>query len=159
VVFPNMVTSLIIQREQNIAAIGEAQIHQETVIGAALRDGSIAAPKPEDFYTFGTEMALGRLMHMPDGDSSVLAQGRRRVEIVEFVHMAPSIRVKARPVSEAADESREVTALMRAALTLFHKCVELNPQLPEEAYIYALNVESPGWLADLVASTLNLNMD
>ncbi len=159
VVFPNMVTSLIIQREQNIAAIGEAQIHQETVIGAALRDGSIAAPKPEDFYTFGTEMALGRLMHMPDGDSSVLAQGRRRVEIVEFVQMAPSIRVKARPVSEAADESREVTALMRAALTLFHKCVELNPQLPEEAYIYALNVESPGWLADLVASTLNLNMD
>ncbi|NLF78434.1 MAG: endopeptidase La [Chloroflexi bacterium] len=159
VVFPNMVTSLIIQREQNIAAIGEAQIHQETVIGAALRDGSIAAPKPEDFYTFGTEMALGRLMHMPDGDSSVLAQGRRRVEIVEFVQMAPSIRVKARPVNEAADESREVTALMRAALTLFHKCVELNPQLPEEAYIYALNVESPGWLADLVASTLNLNMD
>jgi ATP-dependent Lon protease len=158
VVFPNMVTSLIIQREQNVAAIGEAQIHQETVIGVALRDGSISTPKPEDFYTFGTEMALGRLMHMPDGDSSVLAQGRRRVEIVEFVQMAPSIRVRARPVSEDADESREVTALMRAALTLFHKCVDLNPQLPEEAYIYALNVETPGWLADLIASTLNLNM-
>jgi len=158
VVFPNMVTSLMIQREQNVAAIGEAQIHQETVIGVALRDGSITAPKPEDFYTFGTEMALGRLMHMPDGDSSVLAQGRRRVEIVEFVQMAPSIRVKARPVSEDSDESREVTALMRAALTLFHKCVDLNPQLPEEAYIYALNVETPGWLADLIASTLNLNM-
>ncbi len=158
VVFPNMVTSLMIQREQNVAAIGEAQIHQETVIGVALRDGSITAPSPEDFYTFGTEMALGRLMHMPDGDSSVLAQGRRRVEIVEFVQMAPSIRVKARPVNEDADESREVTALMRAALTLFHKCVDLNPQLPEEAYIYALNVETPGWLADLIASTLNLNM-
>ena len=45
-------------------------------------------------------MALGRLMHMPSGESSVLAQGRRRVEIVEFLQTQPYIRVKARPVVE-----------------------------------------------------------
>jgi ATP-dependent Lon protease len=156
VVFPNMVTPLRIHREQDIAAIGEAQIHQETVLGVTQRNSSLVTLEPGDLYTFGTEMALGRLMHMPDGETSVLAQGRRRVEIVDFVQTQPYYRVKARPVSEEVPESREVMALMRATLSLFQKCVELSPQLPEEAYIYALNIDEPGWLADLTASTLNL---
>jgi ATP-dependent Lon protease len=159
VIFPNMVTPLVVRREQDIAAIGDAQIHQETVLGVTQRYPSVPAPEPDDLYRFGTEMALGRLMHMPDGETSVLAQGRRRVEIVEFIQTQPYYRVKARPVSEEVPEDREVTALMRATLSLFQKCVELNPQLPDEAYIYALNIEEPGWLADLSASTMNLSLD
>ncbi len=158
VVYPNMVTPLFIRREQDITAIAEAQTHQATVVGVSQRDPNQAVSKPEDFYTVGTEMALGRLMHMPDGGTSVLAQGRRRVQIVEFMQTQPYFRVKARPVEEQSTQTREVMALMRASLSLFQKCVQLNPQLPEEAYIYALNVEEPGWLADLAASTLNLSL-
>jgi ATP-dependent Lon protease len=158
VIFPNMVTPLLVRREQDIAAIGDAQIHQETVLGVTQRNPSVPAPEPDDLYRFGTEMALGRLMHMPDGETSVLAQGRRRVEIVDFIQTQPYYRVKARPVSEEAPENREITALMRATLSLFQKCVELNPQLPDEAYIYALNIDEPGWLADLSASTMNLSL-
>jgi ATP-dependent Lon protease len=156
VVFPNMVTPVLIRREQDIAAIGEAQVHQETVLGVTQRNAVLLTLEPDDLYTFGTEMALGRLMHMPNGETNVLAQGRRRVEIVEFTQTEPYFRVKARPISEDVSENREVTALMRATLSLFQKCVELSPELPEEAYIYALNIDEPGWLADLTASTLNL---
>jgi ATP-dependent Lon protease len=159
VVFPNMVTPLFIRREQDITAISEAQAHQETVLGVTQRDVNPAVPTPEDLYAFGTEMALGRLMHMPDGETTVLAQGRRRVEIVEFVQAQPYYRVKARPLVESSPQNREVTALMRATLSLFEKCVRLSPQLPEEAYIYALNIEDPGWLSDLVASTLDLPLE
>jgi ATP-dependent Lon protease len=98
VVFPNMVTPLVVRREQDIAAIGDAQIHQETVLGVTQRNPSVSAPEPDDLHRFGTEMALGRLMHMPDGETSVLAQGRRRVEIVDFIQTQPYYRVKARPV-------------------------------------------------------------
>jgi len=158
VVFPNMVTPLFLRREQDVTAISEAQIHQETVLGVTQRDPHLFTPKPEDLYTVGTEMAVGRLMHMPEGGTSVLVQGRRRIEVVEFIQTHPYYRVKARPLPEAVTESREIMALMRATLTLFQKCVQLNPQLPEEAYIYALNIEEPGWLADLAASTLNLTL-
>jgi ATP-dependent Lon protease len=156
VVFPNMVTPVLIRREQDIAAIGEAQVHQETVLGVTQRNAVLLTLEPGDLYTFGTEMALGRLMHMPNGETNVLAQGRRRVEIVEFTQREPYFRVKARPISEEVTENRELTALMRATLSLFQKCVELSSELPEEAYIYALNIDEPGWLADLTASTLNL---
>lgn len=156
VVYPNMVAPLMLEREADIAAVGEAQIRRETVIGVLTRDDEIAVPTPDDLYTLGTEMALGRLMHLPDGGTSVLAQGRRRVQIVEFLQTTPYIRVRARPIAEDVPETREVAALMRATLSLFQKCVELSPQLPEEAYVYALNIEHPGWLADMVSSTLDL---
>ncbi len=158
VVYPNMVTPLILRREQDVLAVTEAQSRQHTVLGVAQRDASLATPKPEDLFQVGTEMALGRLMHLPEGGTTALAQGRRRVEIVEFIQTTPIYRVKARPMVETVPQSREVTALMRAALSLFQKCVELNPQLPEEAYVYALNVDEPGWLADLSASILNLTL-
>ncbi|MGQ9848577.1 MAG: endopeptidase La [Aggregatilineaceae bacterium] len=156
VVYPNMVTPLMLHREIDIAAVGEAQIRRETVIGVLQRDDDVAVTAPENLYPMGTEMALGRLMHLPDGGTSVLAQGRRRVQIVEFLQTTPYIRVRARPVAEEVLETREVTALMRAALSLFHKCVDLSPQLPEEAYVYALNIDQPGWLADMISSTLDL---
>jgi ATP-dependent Lon protease len=158
VVYPNMVTPLVIRREQDISAIGEAQVEQATVLGVAQRDAENSQPGPDDLFMFGTEMALGRLMHMPDGETTVLAQGRRRVEVVSFVQTRPYYRVKARPVVEGTEQTRETAALMRATLNLFQKCVQLNPQLPEEAYIYALNIDEPGWLADLAASTLNLSL-
>jgi len=159
VIYPNMVTPLFVGRDKSLAAIMAAQASEETVIGVGQIDSSLPDPQPEDLYTLGTEMALGRLMRMPDGSTSVLAQGRRRIEIVEFTMTQPYFKVKARPVVEDAKKTRETEALMRAVLALFEKCVQLNRNLPEEAYIYAMNVDEPGWLADLIASSLDLNME
>src|SRR3990170_1254703 len=97
-------------------------------------------------------------MHMPDGATSVLTQGRRRVNILELIPGPPYLRAVARPILEQADRTKETVALMRAALTLFEKCVQLNRSLPEEAYVYAVNIEDPGWLADLIASSLALSV-
>ncbi len=160
IVYPNMVTPLLVRRERAIAAINDAQVKGETVLGVTQLDPTLASPTPDELFTIGCEMALGRLMNMPNGDTSVLAQGRRRVEIVEFIQIDPYYRVKARVIDEQESKTseREITALMRATLGLFQKCVELNPQLPEEAYIYAMNIEEPGWLADLISSALNLTL-
>lgn len=158
VLFPNMVTPLMIRREPDITAISMAQVHQETILGVAQLDPLLTTPKQQDLYSVGVEMALGRLMHLPDGGATLLAQGRRRVKIVEYVQSEPYFVVKARVVAEEPTQTREITALMRATLSLFQKCVDLNPQLPEEAYIYALNIDEPGWLADLAASVLNLTV-
>ncbi len=159
VVYPNMVSPLFVGRDRSLAAISAAQAREQTVIGVGQIDPSLPDPKPDDLFVFGTEMALGRLMRMPDGTTSVLAQGRRRVEIVEFTLTDTYFRVKARPVFENNVKTRETEALMRAVLALFEKCVQLNRNLPEEAYVYAMNVEEPGWLADLIASTLDLNVE
>lgn len=159
VVYPRMTVPLMIRREQDVIAILEAQDTGAAVIGVAQREAEVAALKPRDLFTFGTEMVLGRLMHMPDGSSTILTQGRRRVEIIEYVQSTPYFRVLARPLPASAIITRETRALMRATLNLFEKVVGMNPHLPDEAFVYALNVDEPGWLADLVATVLHLSLN
>jgi ATP-dependent Lon protease len=156
VLYPNMVTPLFVNHEPTLIAIEDATRAAETMIAVAQRNPDVENPDPGDLYTVGAEVAVGRLMHIPDGSVSVLTQGRRRVQIASLTKDGASLRAKARPVDEDVERTKETTALMRAVLTLFEKCVQLNRSLPEEAYVYAVNVEEPGWLADLIASALSL---
>jgi ATP-dependent Lon protease len=155
VLFPKMVVPLFVGHAPTLAAIEEAMRRGETMIAVTQLDPEVESPLPDDLYQVGTEIAVGRMMRMPDGSTSVLSQGRRRVEVVEITQDGSGLRARARPVYEPTERTKETVALMRAVLTLFEKCVQLNRSLPEESYVYAMNVEEPGWLADLVTSALN----
>src|SRR4030067_1100491 len=124
------------------------------MIALSQRDSAIDNPRVTDFFTIGVEVAIGRLVSMPDGSSSALAQGRRRLEIVEFSQHEPFMIARARPLYETNHLDRETEATMRTALELFQKCVQLDRSLPDEAYLYALNIEEPGWLADMIVTTV-----
>jgi ATP-dependent Lon protease len=154
VVYPHMVSPIFVGRESTLLAIEDAQENDQTVIALTQRDSEEENPGPEDFLVIGVEMAVGRLLHMPDGSSSALVQGRRRVEVVEFTQTKPYLRVRARPYYEISEPDRQIDATMRTALELFQKCVQLDRSLPEEAYLYALNIDEPGWLSDMMITSL-----
>jgi ATP-dependent Lon protease len=154
VVYPRMVSPLFVAREASLLAIEDAQFNDQTVIALTQRDSELDDPGPDDFYPIGVEMAVGRLLSMPDGSSSALVQGRRRVELVEFIQVEPFPRARVRPIQENAQVDRQVDATMRTTLELFQKCVQLDRSLPEEAYLFALNIEEPSWLADMIATSV-----
>jgi ATP-dependent Lon protease len=158
VLYPNMVTPLFVSHDPTMLAVESSARAGRTMIALAQTDPELSDPSADDLYSTGTEVALGRAMQLPEGGISVLTQGRRRVKIVEFLRGDPFLRARARPVDEQAVRTKETQALMRAVLTLFEKCVQLNRSLPEEAFLYASNVDDPGWMADLVSSALQLTM-
>lgn len=154
VIYPHMVAPVFVGREASLLAIEEAQMDNRTMISLSQRDATIDNPRPKDFLSIGVEVAVGRLVSMPDGSSTALAQGRRRLEIVEFTQHDPFLIARARPIYETSRLDREIDATMRTALELFQKCVQLNRSLPDEAYLYAMNIEEPGWLADMIVTTV-----
>ena len=158
VIFPKMISPIFVGRESSLLAIQEAQHNDQTVIGLTQRDPDEDTPVGEsDFLPIGVEMAVGRLLTLPEGSSSALVQGRRRVEIVEVVQLKPLMRVRARPIHEPPEVEREMQALMRSVLDSFDRCVQLDRSIPEEAHLYALNISEPGWLADMIASSLAIS--
>src|SRR5512145_5984 len=156
VVFPRMVSPIFVGREGSLLAVQEAQNKEQTVIGLTQYDPDLDQPGANDFLPIGVEMAVGRLLQMPDGSHSALVQGRRRVEIVEFIRTKPYIKVRARVVFEPTTADRQTQALMRSALDLFERCVQLDRSIPEEAHLFALNIAEPGWLCDMIATSLSL---
>jgi ATP-dependent Lon protease len=158
VMFPRMVAPLLVGRDRSIEAIEVAQERGEPLIAVAQRDAEVSEPGPEELFTVGTETIMGRMLRIPDGTISVLSQGVRRVQIVEYVHLEPYVRVRALPIYETTEKTPPTEALMRAVLALFEKVVQLSRTLPDDAYVYAMNIDDPGWLADLMAQALNLEV-
>ena len=156
VLFPHMVSPLFVGRDRSIKAIEAAQAQHESMIVVTQRNNEAEEPQPDDFFAIGTEVLIGRSLRMPDGTTSVLAQGQRRAQILEFTQIDPYYRVRVRLMDDPTARPPATEALMRAVLALFEKVIQLNRTLPEDAYVYAMNVTEPGWLADLVASTIEM---
>jgi ATP-dependent Lon protease len=159
VVFPRMVSPIFVGRESSLLALQEAQRKEQTVIGLTQRDPELDQPGTDDFLPIGVEMAVGRLLNMPDGSYSALVQGRHRVEVVEFIRTKPYIKARVRVINESQASDRQTQALMRSALDLFDRAVQLDRSIPEEAHMFAMNISEPGWLSDMIATSLALDYE
>jgi ATP-dependent Lon protease len=158
VLFPHMLTPLFVGRERSVAAIEEAMAFDRAILTVAQREPDLEDVGPGDLYAVGVEAAIQRILKMPDGSISIVVQGQRRMRLLGFIQERPALRASTSPVYEDNDKTIAVEAMMRAVLSLFEKVVKLSRTLPDDSYIMAMNVDEPGWLADLIASTLPLDV-
>jgi ATP-dependent Lon protease len=156
VVFPRMIAPLVVGRDRSVKAVEAAVDGDRTLIVVTQRDAEVQEPGPDDLYTIGVAINVARVLRMPDGTTSILGHGRRRVRIVGFSQLKPYVRVQVEPIDESQQVTLGTEALMRAVLSLFEKAVQLSQKLPEDAYVAAMNVRHPGQLADLIASVLDI---
>jgi ATP-dependent Lon protease len=158
VLFPHMLTPLFIGRERSVAAVEEAMANDRMILAVAQRESEIDEVGSADLFTTGVEAVIQRILKMPDGSISVVVQGRRRMHIDQFVQERPSLRARVAAIESESERTIAVEAMMRAVLSLFERVAKLSRTLPDDAYITAMNVDDPGWLADLIASTLPLDV-
>ncbi len=154
VLLPNMVAPLFVGRDSSLRAIEEAMARQRTLVVVAQKDETVEEPGPDDLYLVGTEGVIGRVLKMPDGTTNVLVQGQRRLKLERVLRSGASLRAKVEPVEEEVEKTPPLEALMRATLAIFEQCVKLSHTLNEEAYVTALNIETPGALADFIIAVL-----
>jgi ATP-dependent Lon protease len=158
VVFPHMMTPLVVGRDRSIKAVEAALGSDNLMVVVAQRDPEVREPDLGDLYSVGVEMVVGRILRMPDGTTNILGQGRRRVQVQTLSQTWPYIRASIEPLPEDKQVTRDTEALVRAVLALFEKVVQLSRTLPEDAYVAAMNLSEPGALADLIASFLDLEV-
>jgi ATP-dependent Lon protease len=158
VVFPHMVSPIFVVQSGTLHAIQSAHTNVQTMIGLVQNDPDVELPTAKDFLSIGVELAVGRLLTMPDGNSSALVQGRRRIKVLEYIQEEPYIIVRARVIEESVEVDKKMDALMRTTRDLFERCVQLDRTLPDEAHLFAININEPGWLADMIATTLSIDL-
>ncbi len=160
VVFPNMVTPLFLGRDRTSLAVEAAESTESPLLVVGVREHA-SELEPEalelaDLYQIGTAVEIGRVLRMPDGSTTVLVQGIERVRLTELIDTSPYLRVRGAPIYEDERHDMASEALMRAVLALFEKVVSLNPNLPDDSFVAAMNEKDPGGLADLLAHVLDV---
>lgn len=159
IVFPRMLTPLFVGRKRSILALEAAMAEDNQIVVVTQQDPDIESPGGDDLYEIGTEATVGRMLKMPEGGTNILVQGYQRIEVVEFTQFEPYPRARIRRLKESDDKSLSAEALMRAVLALFEKCVQLDRNVPDDAYVAALNIDEPGWMADMIASVMNFDVE
>ncbi len=156
VLFPNTAGPILVGRHTSLRAVDEAVTRGSPVAVVTQRDPSLTDLTLDDLFPIATEAIINRALKLPDGTTQVWAQGQRRLRIEEITGSDPFYRARVTPIRETARVSLSAEALKRAVLALFEKCVRLSPSLPDDTYVLALNIDRPGWLADFIASTLEV---
>jgi len=159
VLFPRVFAPLYVGRDRSLRAVEAALAADERVVAVAQIDENEEFPDSDDLHTVGTDTLVSRLLRMPDGSTNILAQGQQRVRILEYVQTEPYFVARVKPIPEVSDNSLTTEALMRAVLALFEKVAQLSRDIPDDAFVAAMNAEGPGALADLIASTLDLELE
>jgi ATP-dependent Lon protease len=154
VLVPNMVVPLLVGRDQSMKAVEEAISKDRMLFVVTQLDEELEDPGPDDVYNVGVQGLIDRFLKMPDGTTSILIRGQQRLRRLEYTQHEPFMRVRTETVREEAEQTLAMEALMRAVLVLFEKCTKLSHTLPDEAYITAMNIDKPGWLADFIVSSI-----
>ncbi|MBK8021370.1 MAG: endopeptidase La [Chloroflexi bacterium] len=159
IILPGVVSPVALTGKRASTAAEAASDQRITAITVLVKNGQANEADLADFHTIGTEVALGRILRMPDESRGALIQGRRRVEVLEIVRRSPYMVARARVLVEDNTQTPRASATMQVVTNLFRRAVELNENIPEEVLLYVLNAHSATWLADLVISTLTISLE
>ena len=166
VLFPRVVSPLVVGRQRSLRAIERALAGDRSILVLTQRDSAEDEPGAQDLFEVGTEAIIGRQLKLPEGRTSILVQGQRRVRIRQFRRLDPLIEAEVEPIEdddEAPPDDAAAAAAgqaqQKAVLALFEECVKLNDKLSDDTYVMAMNTDSPGWLADVIADALDLPFD
>jgi ATP-dependent Lon protease len=159
VVFPDSATPLAIGQERSIALIDDVVARDRMLALVTAKSSEVEQPGWDDLYGIGTAAIVHKLIKVPDGTLRILVQGLQRIELQARVEDEPYLIGSFSEVPDVITESKELEALTRNVQMQFGRIVSLVPYLPAELELAAANVDDPGALSHLVASTLRLKTD
>jgi ATP-dependent Lon protease len=158
VAYPDLVMPLIVGREKSIKLVDEAW-NRDKIIGIITqKNPDIEEPGIEDLFTIGTVATIMKMVKMVDGSQRVVIQGLARFKLIEFTQKDPSLKAKIMPIFEEYQKDIEIDAMYINLKNLYKKVIDMASYLSPELSQIATKVESPGNLADLIASTINISV-
>ncbi len=160
VLFPGVVIPITAGRDQSIKLINDANKGSKVIGVVAQIDETVENPKAKDVYTTGTVARILRVLKMPDGNVTVIIQGKKRFEIENVISEQPYLNATVRDVPETkpAPKSKEFTAIIESIKELALEIIKESPNIPSEASFAIKNIESNSFLVNFVSSNMNLSV-
>ncbi|WP_435625815.1 endopeptidase La [Flagellimonas sp.] len=161
VLFPGVVIPITAGRDKSINLIKDANNGSKTIGVVAQKDEQVENPGVKDINRLGTVARILRVLQMPDGNTTVIIQGKKRFEIDQVVEETPYLTATVKEaLEERPDEkSDEFGAIIDSIKELAFKIIKDNPNIPTEATFAIRNIQSNSFLINFVSSNLNLSVE
>jgi ATP-dependent Lon protease len=160
VLFPGVVIPITVGRQKSIKLVKKAY-QGNRIIGVIAQKNPLAEePTVDDLYRTGTVARIIKMLVLPDGNTTIIIQGKNRFSIREFVQEDPYLTAKIDLLTEPMlnINSKEAKALVQSLKDSALKILKLNPEIPQEAQIALDNISSMSFLIHFLSSNLNVEV-
>ena len=156
VLYPELILPIMVGRKRSVKLIDDA-MEKDRIIGVVTQKRSETEdPKENELYRIGVAALILRMIREMDGSQRVIVQGLSRIKIQQYTQKDPYYVANVETIDESPAQGVEIEALIMNVKNLFQRAVDLAPYLTNEMGQMVSNIKSPGILADLVASNLNI---
>ncbi|MBB4117729.1 ATP-dependent Lon protease [Mesonia hippocampi] len=161
VLFPGVVIPITAGRDKSIKLLNDANKGNKTIGVVAQKDSSVENPGVEDINRLGVVANILKVLKMPDGNITVIIQGKKRFEINEVLTQEPYLTASIFEVGELKPikKDAEFTTIVESIKDLSLRIIKENPNLPSEASFAIKNIESPSFLVNFISSNMNLSVE
>lgn len=160
VLFPGVVIPITVGRDKSIKLIQDANKGDKTIGVVAQLDDKIEDPTIDQMNKVGTIARILKMFRMPDGNTTVIIQGKKRFELIEFTETEPyhKASIKAYEVGEVPTDDA-FSALIESIKDMSLRIIENSPNLPSEASFAIKNIDSNSFLINFIASNMNATVE
>ena len=161
VLFPGVVIPITVGRDKSIKLIKDAYASDRIIGVVAQKDVSVEDPKLDDLKSIGTVAQILRMLRMPDGNTTVIIQGKRRFRVKELVQDDPYLKAVVEPFSDSTkiEKDQEFSAIVDSLKDISMQIIQQSPNIPTEASFALRNIESPSFLINFISSNMNADVD
>jgi ATP-dependent Lon protease len=160
VLFPGVVIPISAGRDKSIKLINDAYAGDKIIGVVAQINEEEEDPTYGDIHAIGTVARILRVLKMPDGNITVILQGKKRFEIDTVTEIKPYLKATVKEVSEKrpSKHDTEFTAILESIKELAIQIIRESPNIPTEATFAIKNIESQSFLINFVSSNMNLTV-
>jgi len=160
VLFPGVVIPITVGRDKSIKLIKEAYKGDKIIGVVSQLDVSIEDPTFDQLNKVGTVAHIIKMLQMPDGNTTVIIQGKQRFRLIEEVQSEPYIKVTISKFNEVKlkKTDKEFKALVASIREMSSQIIQLSPNIPSEAAMALKNIESTSFLINFISSNMNADV-
>ena len=159
VLFPGVVIPITVGRDKSIKLVKEAYRGDRVIGVVSQQNMAIEDPTFEQLHQVGTVAMIIKILQMPDGNTTVIIQGKQRFRLRGLIQSEPYIKAYIERFEEKKHKAgKEFNALISSIKEMALQIIQLSPHIPSEAGIAIKNIESPGFLINFISSNLNAEL-
>ncbi len=157
VLFPGVVLPITVGRQKSIKLVKKAYKGDRIIGVVAQKNNTVEEPDIEDIYHIGTVAKIIKMIVLPDGNTTIIIQGKNRFKIKSLVAIQPYFVAQVKYVKEKflSKHRKETKAVVQSLKDAASKILKLNPEIPQEAQVALDNIESHTFLTHFLSSNIN----
>jgi len=160
VLFTGVVIPITASRDRSIKLIKAVNSGSKLLGVIAQQNGETKSPSPEDLYQKGTLAKVLRVLKMPDGNTTIILQGKKRFETLSYLSEQPYLTAKVAGLEEIHPKKNDpnFSAIIDSIRDLALKIIAQNPEIPSEASFAIKNIQSNAFLVNFVSSNMDMSV-